>query len=130
MERIIRSTLKPYLVVVGLATAGVLLLAVLPEQFAPRVFRFPVGPDNLPLLRHWGLTVGLVGVLMVAASKRQAWVFPVMLLAGIEKLFIVILHFTAATPLLQPLGLGLDSFGAAYSLLYFLVLLGKKSTRL
>ena len=130
MERIIRSTIKPYLVVVGLATAGVLLLAVVPEKLGPLVFRFPVGPDNLALLRHWGLTVGLVGVLMVLASRCRDWVFPVMLIAGIEKLFIVLLHFTSATPLLEPAGLALDSFGAVYSLLYFLVLVGRKSTRL
>src|SRR5437762_980418 len=75
-----------FLLVTGLATAGVVALAIAPATMMRAIFGQPPA-DDLALLvaRHWGLLVGLVGGLLVCAAYRPEMRPPILTAAIVEK---------------------------------------------
>ncbi|MGH6763711.1 MAG: hypothetical protein ACRECW_19230 [Phyllobacterium sp.] len=118
----IARTLKWFLIVFGLATCGTLPLAIDVKWITP-LFGGLVDytPSSVPALRHWGLMVFGIGVLMVAAGFRPWLRFETILFSAIEKAFLVYLYLSN---LGQPWIAGyfvpfvLDATILAYSILY------------
>jgi hypothetical protein len=80
-------------------------------------------PSSVPALRHWGIMVCGIGVLMVVAASRPWLRFETMLFSTIENAFMVYLFLSN---LGQPWSMGdigafvVDSTIVAYSILYFI----------
>lgn len=135
LNRFLDMTLKGYLISMGALTAAASLAVVTdPESNAKWLLKLPldafdkaVGGAELnykPLVQHWGILLALVGLLMVGAAFREKWVFPAMVISGVEKLFIVVLGYVIYNgEFVTKLALTIDSAGMAYSLLFFVVLL-------
>jgi hypothetical protein len=96
--------LSKMLFVTGLATASVMIFAIAPgwasanilglpfsEEFASRYF----GHGHHLVYRHWGVMVGMMGVLMIVASYRTSWRHPVVLFSFVEKFLMVVLFLLA-----------------------------------
>lgn len=120
----VARTIKWFLVVFGLATCGTLPFALDIELITP-LFGGLVDytPSSVPALRHWGIMVFGIGVLMVVAGFRPWLRFETMVFSAIEKVFLVYLYLSN---LGQPWIAGyftafvLDATIVAYSVLYFL----------
>jgi hypothetical protein len=71
LDAFIGRTIRPFLVVFGLLTGVTVLFALDIDLFGP-MFRDLVDytPASVPALRHWGIMVFGVGMLMVAAAFR------------------------------------------------------------
>jgi hypothetical protein len=80
-------------------------------------------PSSVPALRHWGIMIFGVGVLMVVAAFRPWLRFEAMLFSGVEKTFLIYLFLRN---LGEPWVMGylgaflLDSTIVAYSVRYFI----------
>jgi hypothetical protein len=80
-------------------------------------------PSSVPALRHWGIMIFGLGVLMVTAAFRPWLRFETLLFSTAEKAFIAYLFLSN---LGQPWVMGylgafvVDSTIAAYGILYFL----------
>ena len=80
-------------------------------------------PASVPALRHWGIMVFGIGVLMIVAAFRPWLRFETMLFTAIEKGFMVWLVVVSWQ---EPWAIGylapflLDATIVAYSLLYFI----------
>jgi hypothetical protein len=80
-------------------------------------------PSSVPALRHWGIMIFGLGVLMVAAAFRPWLRFETLVFSTVEKSFIAYLFLSN---LGQPWVMGyfgafvVDSAIAAYGILYFL----------
>lgn len=119
----VSRTLKPFLIVFGLATCGTLPFAIDVKLITP-LFGGLVDytPSSVPALRHWGIMVFGIGILMVVAAFRPWLRFETMVFSAIEKAFLVYLYLSS---LEQPWIAGyfvafvIDSTIVAYSILYF-----------
>jgi hypothetical protein len=117
-------TIKWFLIVFGLATCGTLPFAIDINLLTP-IFGGLVDytPSSVPALRHWGIMIFGIGVLMVVAAFRPWLRFETMLFSTIEKAFMVYLFLSN---LGQPWVMGyvgaflLDSTIVAYSIVYFI----------
>lgn len=122
MKRFIEMTLKPVLIVGGLGTSAALLYAFAPQFALANIAELDYIQEYTIFVQHWGIMVGLIGVMMVAAAFRPSWVFPVMIYAALEKAFMVYLAVSNAS---QSYSEGfwapatMDGFIVLYSLLYF-----------
>ncbi len=73
-------------------------------------------------VQHWGFTVGLIGVMMIVAAFRPAWVLPVLIIVAVEKTFIV---YLAVSNINEDFAAGfrvpaaMDAVIVIYALLYF-----------
>jgi hypothetical protein len=80
-------------------------------------------PASVPALRHWGIMVFGIGILMVAAAFRPWLRFETMVFSTVEKGFMVYLFLSN---LGQPWAMGyvfafvVDSTIVAYSIVYFI----------
>jgi hypothetical protein len=124
LDAFIARTLKPFLVVAGLLTGVTVVFALDFELFRP-MFRDLVDytPASVPALRHWGIMVFGIGMLMVAAAFR-AWLrFETMVYVIIEKAFLLYLF---VRDLNEPWAMGyvgpvaLDTVIVIYAIFYFL----------
>lgn len=124
LDIFIISTIRPLLVVFGIATSLTLLFAIdinlLTPMFGGRV---DYTPSSVPALRHWGIMVFGIGVLMVIAAFRPWLRFETMLFSTVEKAFMVYLFISNigqswATGYLLPFLL--DGTITAYGVLYFI----------
>ena len=122
MKRFIDRTLKPVLIIGGLGTAAAGLYAFWPRFAVENVAKLQFVPDHTILVQHWGIMVGLMGVMMVAAAFKPSWILPVLVYSTLEKAFMVYLTvsntghsysegFRAAATM--------DAVIVLYSLLYF-----------
>lgn len=131
IDAFVARTLKPFLIIFGLATCGTLPLAIDIKLITP-LFGGLVDytPSSVPALRHWGFVVFAIGVLMMVAAFRPWLRFETILLSAVEKAFIVYLYLSN---LGQPWIAGyfvafvIDSTIVAYSILYFLSDKGRPS---
>jgi hypothetical protein len=74
------------LLLTGLATAGALVLCLVPVTMMKMVFgQAPSDALSLLIVRHWGLLVGLVGVLLVYAAYHPEARVPTLIVAIVEK---------------------------------------------
>jgi hypothetical protein len=114
----IARTINWFLIVFGLATCATLPFAI-DIKFITPIFRGLVDytPSSVPALRHWGIMVFGIGVLMVVAAFRPWLRFETMLFSAIEKAFMVYLFLSSLS---QPWAMGFDSTIVAYSTLYFI----------
>jgi len=118
----IGKTIKWFLVIFGLATCVPLAFAVDISLFKP-IFGGLVDytPSGVPALRHWGVMVFGIGILMVIAAFRPWLRFETMVFSFIEKTFMVYLFLSNFG---QPWAMGyisafvVDSIIVAYSIFY------------
>src|SRR5262249_44465558 len=74
------------LLITGLATAGALLLFLVPVPTMRMLFgEAPSGALGLLIVRHWGLLVFLVGALLAYAASHAEVRFPALIVAIVEK---------------------------------------------
>lgn len=89
MQRFIRYTLKPVLIVGGALTALAGAGAVSPRFAVEMVLKLRFVPDYTIVVQHWGIMVLLLGGLMVAAAFKETWRAPILLYSMIEKALFV-----------------------------------------
>lgn len=79
------------LLITGLATAGVLVLALAPVPLMKVLFgQAPSDGLGLLIARHWGLLVCLVGVLLLYAAYHAEVRVPTLIIATVEKVALVL----------------------------------------
>ena len=122
MKRFIDLTLKPVLIVGGLGTSAALLYAFAPQFAVENIAGLEFIQEYTIFVQHWGIMVGLIGLMMVAAAFQPTWVFPVMIYAALEKAFLVYLWVSNASysfsdGFLVPATM--DAIIVLYSVLYF-----------
>src|SRR5215469_1754591 len=120
----VAATIKWCLIVFGVLTCGTLPFAIDIRLFTPMLGGLvDYTPASVPALRHWGIMVFGIGVLMVVAAFRPWLRFETMLFSTVEKSFLVYLFLSN---LRQPWAMGyffmfmLDATIVAYSVLYFI----------
>lgn len=91
MEQLINRTIKPFLMIAGLATTGIIGLVVNPEVMLPLLFQLPYQESYSIIVQHWGFMITLVGISMIGAAFVPSIRTPVLLFALIEKLGLLIL---------------------------------------
>jgi hypothetical protein len=124
LNAFIAKTIKWFLVIAGLATCATLPFAVDINLFTPMLGGLvDYTASSVPALRHWGIMIFALGVLMVVAAFRPWLRFETMLFCTAEKCFIAYLFLSN---LGQPWVMGyfgafvVDSTIAAYGIFYFL----------
>jgi len=123
-DKFISKTIKGFLIVFGLATCLPILLAIDVTIGNQVLFGglLEATAATEPALRHWGVMVGGIGLLMVAAAFRPWLRFEAMLFSLLEKAFMVYLFLGSMG---QPWAKAyqgafvLDLTIAVYSLVYF-----------
>jgi hypothetical protein len=120
----IAKTIKWFLIVFGAATSMTLPYAIDINLLTPMLRGLvDYTPSSVPALRHWGIMIFGIGVLMVVAAFRPWLRFDTMVFSTIEKSFIVYLFLTN---LGQSWAMGylipflVDSTIVTYSLVYFI----------
>jgi hypothetical protein len=68
MQWFIDKTIKPVLIIGGLATAAAGLYAFFPRFAVENIANLEFIGNYTIFVQHWGLMVGLFGVMMVAAA--------------------------------------------------------------
>ena len=91
MKTLIEKALKPVLILGGLGTSAAGLYAFFPQFAVANIAGLEFREDYTIFVQHWGIMVGLIGVMMVAAAFKPSWVMPVMIYAALEKAFMVYL---------------------------------------
>ena len=124
LDAFIARTIRRFLVVFGIATGLTLPFAIdinlLTPMFGSHV---DYTPSSVPALRHWGIMVFGIGVLMVIAAFRPWLRFETMVFSTVEKAFMVYLFISNIgqswiTGYL--LAFLIDSTITAYGILYFI----------
>src|SRR5450755_327708 len=120
----VAKTIKWFLVAAGLLTCLTLPFALDIDLFTPMLGGLvDYTPSSVPALRHWGIMIFGLGVLMVAAAFRPWLRFETMVFCMVEKGFVAYLFLSN---LGQPWVMGyfgafvLDATIAACCILYFL----------
>ena len=122
MQWFIDKTLKPVLIIGGLGTAAAGLYAFFPQFAVKTIANLEFVPDYTIFVQHWGLMVGLAGIMMFAAAFKESWRTPILLYVLIEKAFMV---FLVASNLGQTFANGflvpaaMDTLITVWLLLYF-----------
>jgi hypothetical protein len=122
MKKFIGVTIKPVLVLGGLATALAGLDAFFPRFAVENVQKLEWVPQYTIFVQHWGIMVCLIGLFMAAAAFKKSWRTPILLYVMIEKAFMVYLVFsnlsqTFASGFLAPAIM--DGIITAWCLIYF-----------
>ncbi len=91
MQKFIDVTIKPVLIIGGLATALAGLDAFFPRFAVENVQKLEWVPEYTIFVQHWGMMVCLIGIFMVAAAFKESWRVPIVLYGLIEKAFMVFL---------------------------------------
>jgi hypothetical protein len=122
MQKFIDVTIKPVLIIGGLGTAAAGLYAFFPQLAVETIANLEFVQDYTIFVQHWGLMVGLAGIMMVAAAFKESWRTPILLYVLIEKAFMV---FLVASNLGQTFANGflvpaaMDTLITVWLLLYF-----------
>jgi hypothetical protein len=125
MQKFIDMTIKPVLIIGGLATAAAGLDAFFPRFAVENIQKMTFIPEYTIFVQHWGIMVCLIGVFMVAAAFKEAWRVPILLYGMIEKAFMV---FLVVSNLGQSFSGGflapavMDAIITVWSVLYFISL--------
>jgi hypothetical protein len=130
LEKFIKVTIKPVLVIGGIGTALAGANAFLPQWATENVQGIDWMQDYTIFVQHWGIMVCLMGVFMFGAAFRESWRYPIMMYSLIEKAFMVYLVFTNASHVYSDgfyIPAAMDSFITVYSILYFISLRNKTS---
>jgi len=97
MKQFLDKALKPVLIIGGLGTAAAGLYALWPQWAVENVANLEFIKDYTIFVQHWGIMVGLIGVMMVAAAFKPSWVAPILIYAALEKAFMVYLFASNAS---------------------------------
>src|SRR5262249_22999304 len=131
LNTFIARTIKWALVVSGVLTAMTLPFAIDINLLTPMLGGLvDYTPSSVPALRHWGIMVFGIGVLMVVAAFRPWLRFETMMFSTLEKAFLVFVVFSNFG---QPWAKGylvpavIDATIVAYSVLYFISEHGRPS---
>jgi hypothetical protein len=122
MKRFINMTLKPVLIVGGLGTSAAMAYAFAPQFAVINIAGLEFNQEYTIFVQHWGIMVGLIGLMMVAAAFKPSWVYPVMIYAALEKAFMVYLAMSNASQSYSEgfwIPATMDATIMLYSLLYF-----------
>ena len=122
MKRFIDMTLKPVLIIGGLGTAAAFAYAFAPVFAVTNIAGLEFSQEHTIFVQHWGIMVGLIGFMMVAAAFKPSWVYPVMIYAALEKSFMVYLAVSNASQSYSEgfwIPATMDATIVLYSLLYF-----------
>ena len=122
MKRFIDKTLKPVLIIGGLGTAAAGLYAFFPHFAVENIAGLEFIENYTIFVQHWGIMVGLIGVMMVVAAFRPPWVLPIMIYVSLEKAFMVYLAVSNASYSYSEgfwAPATMDGIIFVYSLLYF-----------
>ncbi len=125
MKKFIDVTIRPVLVIGGLATALAGLDAFFPRFAVENVQKLEWVPQYTIFVQHWGIMVCLIGLFMSAAAFKVSWRTPILLYVMIEKAFMVYLVFsnlrqTFASGFMAPAIM--DAFITAWCVVYFATL--------
>jgi hypothetical protein len=120
----IAAHIEVILVITGLLTAGVLVISVAPARAMKMLFgQAPSDVLSLFIVRHWGLLVCLVGVLLIYAAYHAEIRTPTLIVAIVEKVALVL--GILASPFRQrPMALGMAIADAGMSAVYAAYLAG------
>ena len=122
MKRFIDKTLKPMLIIGGLGTSAAGLYAFWPKFAVENIAKLEFVPQQTFFVQHWGIMVGLMGAMMVAAAFKPSWILPILIYSTLEKTFMV---YLAVSNLNQSYSEGfwapasMDAVIVLYSLVYF-----------
>lgn len=122
MKRFIDMTLKPVLIIGGLGTAAAFAYAFAPVFAVTNIAGLEFSQEYTIFVQHWGIMVGLIGFMMVAAAFKPSWVYPIMIYAALEKAFMVYLAVSNSSQSFSEgfwIPATMDGFIVLYSLLYF-----------
>lgn len=130
IERFIGATLKYCLIIFGLDTCLPIVVAYNVDLGSRLLFfgLLDYLPPSVPVLRHWGIMVCGIGVLMIVAAFRPWLRFETMVFSTVEKSFLV---FLVITSMGEPWGRAYAVAGAmdativVYSVLYFISSYGR-----
>ena len=128
LEKFIRVTIKPVLIIGGIGTALAGANAFMPQWATENVQGIEWVQDYTIFVQHWGIMVCLMGVFMVGAAFKESWRYPIMMYGLIEKAFMVYLVVTNASHVYSDgfyIPAAMDSFITGYSILYFISLRNK-----
>ena len=93
MNTFFSKTFKTFLIFASLFTASAGLLAVSPKLITA-LFLVPFDLEYQLLIQHWGLTTFVIGLFLLLSIRLQTWQTPIILLAGIEKIYMVVLYLS------------------------------------
>ncbi len=122
MKQFIDNTLKPFLIIGGLGTAAAGVYAFLPQFAVEKLANLEYVEQQTFFVQHWGIMVGLMGVMMIAAAFKPSWVLPILIYSTLEKTFMV---YLALSNVDQSYAEGfrvpatMDAVIVLYSLVYF-----------
>ena len=95
LNAFIAKTIKWFLIAFGVATGVTLPFAIDSNLITPMLGGLvDYTPSSVPALRHWGMMVFGIGVLMVVSAFRPWLRFETMVFSAIEKSFIAYLFLT------------------------------------
>jgi hypothetical protein len=130
IDKFIGKTVKWFLIIFGLATCLPIMIAVNLKFSNQHLFSglLDYTPATIPALRHWGIMVFGIGVLMIVSAFRPHLRFATMVYSTIEKAFMVYLFLDSIG---QPwakayiVGSIIDFTIVVYSLIYFVSSYGR-----
>ena len=126
--------LSKMLFVMGLATASSFIYAIAPEWAMVHILKLPYDASfaanyfdqgHYFFYYHWGVMVGLMGVVMVVAAFKKSWRAPVVFYSFAEKAWMVALY-VASRGFANPSTYGyfpvlvVDSFVSLWTLGYWI----------
>ncbi|MCF4173134.1 hypothetical protein [Vibrio sp. McD22-P3] len=79
------------LLVTGIGTAAAFAYAFFPQWAITHIGQLPYLDQDFVFYQHWGVMVGMMGVMMVGAAFKPQWRDSIMLYSAVEKGFMVIL---------------------------------------
>lgn len=130
LDNFISKTLKPALIIFGLATCMPLLFAVSIDFLPVFANGIELTQSGIPAHRHWGFMVFGIGALLFASAFYPWLRFSTMVYSTLEKAFMVYLWISSMN---EPWGdaysiMGiLDTVICIYSVLYFISSYGRPS---
>jgi hypothetical protein len=95
LNAFVDATIKWFLIVAGAVTGVAVLFAISADAVTPMLGGFvDYTPSSVPLIRHWGIMVFGIGLLMVVAAFRPWLRFETMMFSTVEKSFMVYLFLS------------------------------------
>ena len=122
LDKFIEKTLKPVLIVGGLATCGLLYAALLPKSALPAMFKLEYVADYTVIAQHWGMMVFCLGAFLFFAGLYPHLRYPALVFSTVEKSFMLGLFLVYSGPPPTPsfiVPFILDVIIVSYSILYF-----------
>jgi len=91
INRFFDLTLKPFLIIGGIATMLPALLAFYPKRFIQSLFQLEYDIAYTIIVQHWGIMVGLMGVFIFLSAFVPKIRNAILWYSTIEKSFMVLL---------------------------------------